>query len=152
MKITSKELKTILEKHKLWLTTDTLDGRANLSGASLCGADLRGADLRDAVLFRAALNGAALNGADLSGADLRDAVLDYTNLPMCRDGMNVHISDGIAKQQLYYLLQNVQYSKHTSAELKTALLTPEIIEIANDSRPVVVHDCEKITLKECGEK
>ena len=74
------DLKTTLEKHRMWLNNEDggemadLHG-ADLSGADLRGADLRGADLRGADLRRADLHGADLHGADLSGADLRRADL-----------------------------------------------------------------------------
>ena len=60
-KITKEELKTILERHKLWLDSDGEKGKC---------ADLSGADLSDADL----------TGADLSGADLINSELEYTNL------------------------------------------------------------------------
>ena len=79
------DMKTILEKHRLWLNDEDGGEMANLSGADLNGADLRGADLRGANLSgadlsganlrRANLRGANLSGADLSGADLRGAEL-----------------------------------------------------------------------------
>ena len=108
--MTSNELKEVLQKHYIWLTTSTNEGRANLSvanlsganlsvanlsvanlsGADLSDADLRGADLsyanlrcadlRRADLRRANLSGADLRGADLSGADLRGADLRRANL------------------------------------------------------------------------
>ena len=59
------DLKTILEKHKMWLNDEDGGEMADLSGADLSGADLSGADLR----------WANLRGADLSGADLRWANL-----------------------------------------------------------------------------
>ena len=40
------DLKTILEKHKMWLNDEDGGEMANLSGADLHGADLHGADLR----------------------------------------------------------------------------------------------------------
>ena len=72
-KITQKELKRFLRKHKLWLEDDPKGERANLSGADLSGADLSCADLRCANLSGADLRGANLLGADLSGADLSGA-------------------------------------------------------------------------------
>ena len=79
------DLKTILEKHRLWLNNE--DGGemadlswaylrwADLSGADLSGADLSGADLSLADLSWADLRWADLSGADLSGADLSGADL-----------------------------------------------------------------------------
>ena len=44
------DLKTILEKHKMWLNDEDGGEMADLSGADLRGADLSGADLRWANL------------------------------------------------------------------------------------------------------
>ena len=81
----ANDLKTILEKHKMWLNDE--DGGemadlswANLSGANLSGADLRWADLRGANLSGADLSWANLSGTDLSGDDLRGADLRGANL------------------------------------------------------------------------
>ncbi|MEG0471343.1 MAG: pentapeptide repeat-containing protein, partial [Solibacillus sp.] len=84
-------------------------------------ADLHGADLR----------GTNLRGANLKGADLNGANIDYSCWPLWCDGLGVHIDDRQAIQLTYHLLQNVQFSKNTSEELKTALLTDELIAIAN---------------------
>ena len=79
------DLKTILEKHKMWLNDE--DGgekadlrEADLRGADLSGADLSGADLREADLRGADLGGADLRWADLSGTDLSGADLSGANL------------------------------------------------------------------------
>ena len=79
------DMKTILEKHRLWLNDEDGGEMANLSGADLNGADLRGADLRGANLSWADLSWADLSGvdlswADLSGADLRGANLGWADL------------------------------------------------------------------------
>ena len=81
------ELKTMLEKHKLWLDDEEGGKRANLQYADLRGANLRGAnlqyaDLRGANLRDADLRDADLRGANLEGADLRDADLDYSCFPL----------------------------------------------------------------------
>ena len=76
-----KELDTVLEEHRLWLSTEGRSGqRAGLSGADLSGANLRGANLSRASLYGADLSGADLSGADLSGADLHYANLRGANL------------------------------------------------------------------------
>ena len=85
-KITKKELKEILEQHKLWLDSNEKKvKRADLSDADLTGVDLSGANLRYADLTRANLTGANLTGvnlydANLIGANLSDADLSYANL------------------------------------------------------------------------
>lgn len=79
------DLKTILEKHKMWLNDEDGGEMANLSGADLRGANLRWADLRWANLSWANLSGANLSGANLSWAnlswaDLRGGDLSGANL------------------------------------------------------------------------
>jgi hypothetical protein len=81
----AQDLKTILEKHKLWLDHDpqgvwaNLQG-ANLQGAYLQGADLQGANLQGADLRSANLQEANLQRANLQGADLQEANLQEANL------------------------------------------------------------------------
>lgn len=58
--MTVEEIKTMLTRHKGWLTGNPDGNRADLRGANLLGADLRCADLL----------GADLRDADLLGADL----------------------------------------------------------------------------------
>lgn len=53
--------------------------------------------------------------ANLSGANLHDADLDYSCFPLWCDGLDVHIDDRQAKQLLYHLIRNVQYSKNISS-------------------------------------
>ena len=74
------DLKTILEKHKMWLNDEDGGEMADLSGADLRGADLSGADLRGANLRGADLSGANLRWADLRGANLRGADLSGADL------------------------------------------------------------------------
>ena len=83
--MTSNELKEVLQKHYIWLTTSTNEGRANLRGANLSGADLSvanlsGANLSGADLSDANLRSANLRSADLSDANLRSADLSGANL------------------------------------------------------------------------
>ena len=63
----ANDLKTILEKHKMWLNDEDGGEMANLRLADLCWADLCWADLSGADLSGANLRGANLSGADLSG-------------------------------------------------------------------------------------
>ena len=81
MEYSKKELKDILDNHKLWLSTNRKEGsRADLRSANLSGADLRGADLRSADLRSADLYSADLRSADLYSADLRSANLSGADL------------------------------------------------------------------------
>ena len=67
-KITSDELKHILDRHRIWLDARGKDGDlANLEDADLAGVDLSGANLSGANLSGANLNGANLDGARLEG-------------------------------------------------------------------------------------
>ena len=50
------DLKTILEKHRLWLNNEDGGKMADLSGANLRGADLSGANLRGAKCIDSAKN------------------------------------------------------------------------------------------------
>ena len=54
--IEPEELKTILEKHKLWLDGQAGGERADLSSANLRSANLSSADLRSANLSLANLS------------------------------------------------------------------------------------------------
>ena len=104
-KISKKELKNILEKHKRWLMNEKDGKRANLSYTDLSNADLNHtelqyaylnhanlakanlyhanlqfSELRFANLTNAELSNADLSGANLSGANLTNADLSNTNL------------------------------------------------------------------------
>ena len=74
-KISKEELKTILEKHKLWLRQEDGGEKANLSGSDLSGSDLSGSDLSGSDL-----RWSNLSGSDLSGSDLRRSNLSGSNL------------------------------------------------------------------------
>lgn len=82
----AKELKDIIDNHKMWLDSSNNTGekadlrRADLSGFDLRGADLSGADLRRTNLRGADLRWANLSEADLIGADLIGANLIGANL------------------------------------------------------------------------
>ncbi len=73
--MTEQEIKTILEKHKLWVNLEKGGEQANLSKANLSGANLSGADLSGSNLSGAYLSGSNLSEANLSGAYLRGADL-----------------------------------------------------------------------------
>lgn len=75
-----KELKTILEQHKLWLDGDPQGKRAEFTEADLTGANLKNADLRHADFSEANLIGANLEGANLRLAYLQFANLRFANL------------------------------------------------------------------------
>lgn len=72
----AKEIKSVLDAHKLWLDSNGEQG----TRAALRHADLRHADLRYADLSSADLGYADLRAANLSGADLRAVNLGEANL------------------------------------------------------------------------
>ena len=76
----ANDLKTILEKHKMWLNDEDGGEMADLSGIDLCWANLSGTDLRWANLSGTDLIGANLSGANLSGSDLRRSDLRGADL------------------------------------------------------------------------
>ena len=83
--ISQKELKEILNKHKMWLRDEEGGERADLSNTDLRGFDLSninlsGADLRNIDLSYTNLRGANLSYTNLSYTDLRGADLRYANL------------------------------------------------------------------------
>ena len=62
----AKELKDIIDNHKLWLDSSNNTGeKADLRRADLNGFDLRGVNLSGADLSKVDLRGANLKGADL---------------------------------------------------------------------------------------
>lgn len=79
-KITVKELKEILEKHKKWLNGEEGGERADLRDTDLRGEDLRKVDLREASLDCANLIAANLQGANLQHTNFRKAKLQSVNL------------------------------------------------------------------------
>ena len=151
----NEELKEILEKHAKYLNGDPDLKRANLRGAVLCDADLRDADLRDANLRDANLRDANLFDADLYGAyllnaDLHGANIDFSCLPLWCGSLHVHFDNRQMIQILYHLLSVVSYSKYTSEEMKKALLTPELCDIANKFHRV--NECGKILPMDLSEE
>ena len=86
----ANDLKTILEKHKMWLNDEDGGERADLRGASLQQVNLHGVDLSWAEmsmvdlswanLSETVLSGTVLSGAKLSGANLSKAKLIGTDL------------------------------------------------------------------------
>ena len=93
-----------------------LDGD-DLRGADLSGSDLRGSDL----------SGSNLRGSDLSGADL-----DFSAMPLRCGDLKAGYDDTQVIQQLYHVLSHAQHSPNASARLKQALLTPELVALANE--------------------
>ncbi len=140
--ISKQELDKIIDKHKLWLQSNSEKGeRANLSYADLRYADLRYANLSYADLSSANLRSADLSSANLRYADLSSADLDFSAFPLWCGGLDVNIDDRQATQLLYHLIRNVKYSKNTSAKLKRICKIKSLVKQANEFHRV----------KECGE-
>jgi uncharacterized protein YjbI with pentapeptide repeats len=166
--MTNEELKEILKLHKLWLNGEEGGVRANLSEADLRGADLSKADLRwadlskadlrwanlskadlrwanlsKADLSEADLSGADLSEADLRGADLRCANLSGANLdfscwPLWCGSIGVKSDDKIVGQLLWHALE---HAKHNGVDIRDI---NKLIELANNSNPVVKHGKDKV--------
>ena len=116
-KITVKELKSILESHKLWRETLGEEGiYASLWGASLVGADLTGAYLEGANLSAANLSAANLEGANLEGANLEGANLKSANL-RCANLVGANLTSA------YLRYTDLTGANLTSANLVDANLT-----------------------------
>ena len=89
-----KDLKEILEKHKMWLNDEDGGERANLRRASLQQVNLHGVDLSWADLSWADLSWADLSWANLSEADLSGANLSGANLSKAElIGTDLHNTD-----------------------------------------------------------
>ena len=88
-----KEIKEILEKHKMWLDNEKGGVRADLRGANLCDADLRGSELRNVDLC----------GAALRDADLRGAELDFSCWPLWCGSQGVKVDIKLVRQLLAHV-------------------------------------------------
>ena len=93
MAMTKREIKKILNQHKLWL-----NGEADGKRADLKRANLQGADLKRANLQRADLQGANLQGANLQGAILKRANLDFSCWPLWCGSQGVKVNIQLAAQ------------------------------------------------------
>jgi hypothetical protein len=89
--MTKDELKTILEKHSVWLKDAEGGERADLSDANLSGADLSGADL------------------------------DYSCWPLWCGSLNVKADEAIVGQLLYHVLDLAKNSGVDVGECKRLL-------------------------------
>ena len=134
----NEKLKEILEKHAKYLNGEPDGERADLGGATLCDVTLGYVNLYGANLYGTNLHGANLHGADLGGANI-----DFSCLPLWCGSLHVHFDNKQMIQILYHLLSVVSYSKYTSEEMRKALLTPELCEIANKFHRV--DECGKIS-------
>ena len=131
------------------LTRCDLSG-ANLSGANLRGADLSGADLSGADLARCDLTRCDLRDADLRGADLSGADLDFSAMPLWCGDLKAGYDDKQVIQQLYHVLSHARHSPNASTRLKQALLTPELVALANEFHRVGECDGPEALKPEAG--
>ena len=96
-----KNLKDILEDHKLWLSEPAgqeTHERANLKWAYLKWANLKWAYLEGANLEGANLEGANLEGVYLEGANLKWACVDFSCWPLWCGSKGVKVDKNIAAQ------------------------------------------------------
>jgi len=115
---------------------------ANLVSANLMNANLTKSRLKYANLMNANLMHANLEYADLTHADLKNTNLINTNMnhTILEDGqynlsdldLCMHLDRKLVVQRLFHLLANVKYSNNISKEYKAKLLTPNLINLANE--------------------
>lgn len=112
----ANDLKTILEKHKMWMNDEDGGEMADLNGADLNGADLSWADLSWADLSGADLSGAGLRWANLSRADLSWANLSRADLSGADlSGANLRGVQHIeSAQNLFYPLTCPEKGEYTA--------------------------------------
>jgi len=112
MRELTEQEKEELAQHKLWLNTNTKQGKLlNWSDKDLRGADLYEANLRGAYLEGANLEGANLEGANLYGADLEGADLEGANL----EGVNlssVAVSPGVQVLGNVFIIDVYKYESY----------------------------------------
>ena len=103
---TNRELKKMLNTHKLWMHGEKGGMRIDLSNANLTGINLSNVDLTDADLTGVNLRYANLTNANLRYIDLRYANLSNANL------ININLR-----------YANLRYVDLTNADLRCANLT-----------------------------
>ena len=133
---------------------------ANLRDADLSGANLSGADLTRCDLTRCDLSGANLRGANLRHVDLRGAALtrcdlsganlDFSAMPLWCGDLEAGYDDKQVIQQLYHVLSHARHSPNASTRLKQALLTPELVALANEFHRVGEGDGPEALKPEAG--
>ena len=99
----------------------------DLCGSDLCGADLSGSDLRNTNLRNTNLRNTNLRNTNLRGADL-----DFSVMPLWCGDLKAGYDDAQVIQQLYHVLSHAQNSPNVGPRLKRALLTPELVALANE--------------------
>ncbi|CZT57429.1 hypothetical protein BN3661_01980 [Eubacteriaceae bacterium CHKCI005] len=75
---------------------------------------------------------------------MRGVNIDYASWPLWRGSLEAYIDDRIVIQLLYHVLSPAYYSPYVSDEIKQALLTPELVAIANRFHRVVMGDCKML--------
>lgn len=87
----------------------------------------------------------SMRGADMREADMRETDIDYASWPLSGGSLEAYIDDRITIQLLYHVLSPAYYSPYVSDEIKQALLTPELVAIANRFHRVAMGDCEELS-------
>ena len=73
-----------------------------------------------------------LDRADLRGADLSSANLDSSAMPLWCGDLKAGYDDKQVIQQLYHVLSHARHSLNVGPRLRQALLTPELVALANE--------------------
>ena len=146
----SKELRQILDDHRLWLANEggeraDLSGadlpranlyRADLYGADLYRANLYRADLSESDLSRANLSEANLYRADLSGADLYRADLSRANLYRADlSGANLSGAN-LSGANLYRAVGNMREMKTIITDNHPMTYTHDTLQIGCERHPI----------------
>ena len=131
------------------LDGDDLRG-SNLSGSNLSGSNLSDANLRGSNLSGSNLSDANLRGAVLRDANLRGADLDFSAMPLWCGDLKAGYDDTQVIQQLYHVLSHARHSPNASTRLKQALLTPELVALANEFHRVGECDGPEALKPEAG--
>lgn len=121
---------------------------ANMRGANMQEANMRGADMREANMREANMQEADMREANIRETDMRGVNIDYASWPLWCGSLKAYIDDRIVIQLLYHVLSPAYYSPYVSDEIKQALLTPELVAIANRFHRVARGDCEELSA--CG--
>ena len=108
-----KELKRILEQHRLYINTDGEEGEA------IClenGEDISGFDLSKAVLEGALFYNINMQGVDLTGADLYGVVFEGCNLIDAKFSIEIReccdlTGASVSKEQLYWLALHPRFKE-----------------------------------------
>lgn len=142
--MTQDKLDEILEKHIKWLRKDPAGERADMSGTDVREADMREADMNGANMRESDMRGAYMHWANMSGANMSGANIDFASFTLWCGSLGILIDNAITSQLLYHVLSCVEVSPDVSDDVKKALLSPEVVAIANQFRRVQSGELKEI--------